>query len=78
MVLNSLYETKIENSSKYSDDLKHLIKLLLLQDSNKRIRIDSVQDVYEKYMSGDTELALGMIDSPLYAPSSQRKKFKQD
>ncbi len=54
MVLNSLYESKVENSSKYSDDLKHLIKLLLLEDPNKRIPIDCLQNVYEKYMSLDT------------------------
>ena len=30
MVLNSLYESKIENSHKYSDGLKHLMKILLL------------------------------------------------
>ncbi len=54
MVLNSLYESKIENSSKYTDDLKHLIKLLLLEDPNKRIPIEYLQNVYEKYISLDT------------------------
>lgn len=46
MVLNSLYETKVEASEKFSDDFKHLIKLLLLEDPNKRIPLDCLENVY--------------------------------
>lgn len=77
MVLNSLYESKIENSNKYSDDLKHLIKLLLLEDPNKRIPLDCLQTVYEKFISLDTELSMGRNENPLCAPSSSRKNLKE-
>lgn len=78
MVLNSLYETKVEASEKFSDDFKHLIKLLLLEDPNKRIPLDCLENVYEKFISLDSELEMGISDNPLYAPSSSRKNLREE